>query len=174
MCGREPLGVGRLRLEALEGLGRGGHLEAQASHEDEVGVGAQGEEPVTVERAKGRASLRIEARLCERGFGIGEVALAEDVVGLQEIEAAVQRVAGGGRKRVVEAHATGQVTTALPWCQDGSQQTTRALASPTAPRRVIQVRNSTLPALSSSSPVRLAVSRPRPATRRSSIWWSHS
>jgi hypothetical protein len=54
----------------------------------------------------------------------------------------------------VERDGTGHVTTALPWYQEGSYQITRAFAFPAAPSRVIQVRNSTLPALSSSFPLR--------------------
>ena len=49
------------RLESLEGLGRGGHLQAQRGHEDEVGVGPQGEQPVAIERAEGGDAVGVEA-----------------------------------------------------------------------------------------------------------------
>src|SRR5215469_2768531 len=101
-------------LEALEGLRGRGHLEAKACHEDEVGVGAQGEESIAVERTEGHPPFGIEAGLGEGGLRIGYVMLAEGVVRLQAIEAAIERIAGSGRKRVVQAHAMGHVTTALP------------------------------------------------------------
>jgi len=108
------------RLEALEGLRGRGHLQAEPRHEDEIGVSAEGEQPVAIEGAEGGDALGVEARFLERRLGIGEVALAEGVVRLEAIEATVEQVAGGGREGVVEGHATGQVTTALPWCQEGS------------------------------------------------------
>src|SRR6266545_2264701 len=107
-------------LESLEGLGRCRHLEAEGGHEDQVGVGAQGEEPVAVERAEGGDALGVEAGVSQRRLGVGEILLAELVVGLEAVEAAIERIAGRGRESVVKAHATGHVTTALPWCQEGS------------------------------------------------------
>src|SRR5215470_11760767 len=86
----------------------------KSRHEDEIRMSAKGEQPIPVESAKGRAPLGIETGFGERRFRIGEVALAEGVVGLEAIEAAIEQVTGGGRKRVVQAHATGHVTTALP------------------------------------------------------------
>src|SRR6185436_6634971 len=102
------------RLEALEGLRSAGHLQAESRHEDEVGVGAEGDQPVAIEGTEGGDAIGVEARFRERGLGIGKVALAEGVVRLEAIEAAIERIAGGGWECVVEAHATGQVTTALP------------------------------------------------------------
>src|SRR6476646_8344130 len=92
------------RLEALEGLRGGGHLQAEARHEDEVSMGAEGDQPVAIEGAQSGDTIRIEACIREGGLRIGEVALAEDVVGLEAIEAAIERIAGGGWERVVEAH----------------------------------------------------------------------
>ena len=77
-------------------------------------MGAEGDQPVAIEGTESGDTIRVKPRFREGGLGIGEVALAEDVVGLEAIEAAVERIAGGGRERVVEAHAMGQVTTALP------------------------------------------------------------
>lgn len=77
-------------------------------------MGAEGDQPIAIEGTEGGDTIRVEPRFREGGLRIGEVALAEGVVGLEAIEAAVERIAGGGWERVVEAHAMGQVTTALP------------------------------------------------------------
>ena len=83
-------------------------------------MGAEGEQPVAVERAEGRDALGVESGRSQGALGILEVAFAEGVVRLETVETAVERVAGRGREGVVQAHATGHVTTALPWCQEGS------------------------------------------------------
>src|SRR5439155_198320 len=62
---------------------------------------------------------RLPQTLAE-GLGVFQIALTEGVVGLELVQAAVEQVARGGREGVVEAHATGHVTVALPWCQEGS------------------------------------------------------
>jgi hypothetical protein len=55
---------------------------------------------------------------------IGDEALDEGRVGLERVEAAVERVGLGRREAVVGALAhgvgSGHSTTALPWCQEGS------------------------------------------------------
>ena len=53
-------------LEALEGLGRRRHLQAEPRHEDEVSVRPESDQPVPVERAEGRDALGVEPGLSER------------------------------------------------------------------------------------------------------------
>jgi len=75
------------RLEPLEGLGRGGHLEAQRGHEDEVGVGAEGEQPVAIECAEGGDTLGIETGLAQCGLGVLQV--SEEDMGAADEDLAV-------------------------------------------------------------------------------------
>ena len=55
---------------------------------------------------------------------IGEEPVDEGPVGLERVEAAVERIGRRRREAVVGALAhdtgTGHSTTALPWCQEGS------------------------------------------------------
>ena len=83
-------------------------------------MGAHGEEAIAIGGAESGDALGIEAGLLQGGFGIREISVAEGVVGLEPVEATVERIAGSGRKPVVERDGTGHVTTALPWCQEGS------------------------------------------------------
>ena len=75
---------------------------------------------VAVRREHGRLRLRVEAVLRHRRLRVGEEARAERVVGLQGVEAAVERVGLRRRKPVVHLVHRRHSTTALPWCHDGS------------------------------------------------------
>ena len=67
-------------------------------------------------------ALRVEAVLGHSRFRVGEKARAERVVRLQRVEAAVERIRGGGREPIVRVvhRGTCHSTTALPWCHEGS------------------------------------------------------
>ena len=82
---------------------------------------AESHEHVAIERRE-RALLGLgEAHVRARRGWIGEEARAEVGIGLDRVEAAVEPVGAGRRKRIVELLAhTGHSTTALSWCQEGS------------------------------------------------------
>ncbi len=112
---------------------------------------------------------------CSRAAARGSLneALGEGAVGLERLEAAVQRVGGGRREPVVRAFVHQRIpiraATPPPHCRDArtarSSRRPRG-TSPTAPSNVIQVRSSILPRLSSSSPEMRASSRAAPGPQR--------
>ena len=87
-------------------------------------MGAAGHQRVAIHAAQVGPLALGQAHLAGRRDRVGEKALDEGRVGLERVEAAVERVGLGRREAVVRgvAHAAsrGHSTTALPWCQDGS------------------------------------------------------
>jgi hypothetical protein len=81
---------------------------------------AETHQAVAVEGLQRRACGIIEAVLPLGGLGVLRVARPRGAVGFQREEEAIERVGGGGREEVVGVAHTGQATTALPWCQEGS------------------------------------------------------
>ena len=79
-------------------------------------------QPVALELAQGRLRRVVESELAHGRLAVRRVAREERGIGLQQEQAAIQGVRLRGRKKVVLVHrgATGHVTIALPWCQDGS------------------------------------------------------
>ena len=96
------------------------HADAEACHEDEIGVGAAGDEGVAVVDEEVARFILAEFHLGRGGIGIGQVAGEELAVGFEREETAVETIRAGWREPIVKVGHTAHSTTALPWCQDGS------------------------------------------------------
>lgn len=107
--------------EPFEGGGRALHLQAQVGHEDEVGMGAEADQTVAIERHERRAAFLPETDLGHGCLAIGHEPRAIRGLRFQTEETAVQRIRVGRREEVVRVvHRTAHVTIALPWCHEGS------------------------------------------------------